>query len=57
MRRAIVNGEVERLRDIAGIVRRTGALDATRDAARAEARKAQACLEKLAAGRRPRTLC
>jgi octaprenyl-diphosphate synthase len=47
LRRAIVNGEVERLRDIASIVRRTGALDATRDAARAEARKAQACLAEL----------
>ena len=50
LRRAIVNGEVERLRDIAGIVRRTGALDATRDAARAEARKAQACLAEVAVG-------
>jgi len=50
LRRAIVNGEIERLRDIADIVRRTGALDATRDAARAEALKAQACLGKLPAG-------
>jgi octaprenyl-diphosphate synthase len=50
LRRAIVNGEIERLRDIASIVRRTGALDATRDAARAEALKARACLAKLPAG-------
>jgi octaprenyl-diphosphate synthase len=50
VRQAIVNGEIERLRDIAAIVRRTGALEATRDAARAEARKAQACLAGLAAG-------
>lgn len=50
LRGAIVNGEIERLRDIAGIVRRTGALDATREAARAEARKAQACLARLPAG-------
>src|SRR4051812_39367628 len=44
VRQAIVNGEVERLRDIAAIVRRTGALEGTREAARAEARKAHACL-------------
>jgi octaprenyl-diphosphate synthase len=50
LRRAIVNGEIERLRDIASIVRRTGALDATRDAARAEACKAQACLARLPFG-------
>ena len=56
MRQAIVNGEIERLRDIAAIVRRTGALEATRDAARTEARKAQACLKGLNGGR-PRMLC
>ncbi|HEX6018832.1 MAG TPA: polyprenyl synthetase family protein [Burkholderiaceae bacterium] len=50
LRGAIVNGEVERLRDIVAIVRRTGALDATRDAARAEARKAQNCLTPLSPG-------
>jgi octaprenyl-diphosphate synthase len=50
LRRAIVNGEVERLRDIASIVRRTGSLDATREAARAEARKAHACLARLPGG-------
>jgi octaprenyl-diphosphate synthase len=50
LRRAIVNGEVERLREIVAIVRRTGALDATREAARAEAGKAQACLARLPQG-------
>jgi octaprenyl-diphosphate synthase len=37
IRHAIENGEVERLADIVQIVRRTGAIDATRDAARREA--------------------
>ena len=50
VRQAIVNGEVERLRDIAAIVRRTGSLEGTREAARAEARKAQACLNGLPVG-------
>jgi octaprenyl-diphosphate synthase len=50
VRQAILNGEVERLRDIAAIVRRTGALDGTREAARAEARKAQSCLAGLPGG-------
>jgi octaprenyl-diphosphate synthase len=50
VRQAIVNGEIERLRDIAAIVRRTGALEATREAARMEARKAQDCLATLDAG-------
>jgi octaprenyl-diphosphate synthase len=50
VRQAIVNGEIERLSDIAAIVRRTGALEATRDAARTEARKAQMCLAGLDAG-------
>ena len=50
VRQAIVNGEIERLRDIAAIVRRTGALEATRNAARTEARKAQACLIGLNGG-------
>jgi octaprenyl-diphosphate synthase len=50
VRHAIVHGEIERLRDIAAIVRRTGALDATREAARAEARKAQASLAELPSG-------
>ena len=50
LRRAIVNGEGERMREIVAIVRRTGALDATREAARAEASKAQACLARLPPG-------
>lgn len=37
IRHAIEHGEVERLADIVAIVRRTGALDATREAARREA--------------------
>jgi octaprenyl-diphosphate synthase len=49
MRHAIVNGEVERLPEIVSIVRRTGALEATRQAARSEASKARACLDALSA--------
>ncbi|HEY4081403.1 MAG TPA: polyprenyl synthetase family protein [Burkholderiaceae bacterium] len=47
IRHAIEHGEVQRLSEIVAIVRETGALDATRDAARVEARAAQACLAKL----------
>jgi octaprenyl-diphosphate synthase len=50
IRHAIEHGEVQRLSDIVAIVRRTGALEATRDAARAEADKARACLRSLPAG-------
>ena len=50
IRRAIEHGEVERLTDIVAIVRRTGALDATRDAAMAEGDHARACLDALPAG-------
>ena len=46
IRRAIEQGEVERLAEIVQIVRRTGAIDATRDAARREADHAR---EQLAA--------
>lgn len=49
IRRAIEHGEVERLKDILAIVRRTGALDATREAARAEADMARQCLQALPA--------
>jgi len=48
IRHAIEQGEVARLADIVEIVRRTGALSATRDAARSEADKAQGTLEALA---------
>ncbi len=47
LRSAIVQGEVARLADIVEIVRETGALAATRDAARAEADKACTMLERL----------
>jgi octaprenyl-diphosphate synthase len=47
IRRAIEHGEVERLPDILRIVRRTGALDATRAAAALEAAKARALLDAL----------
>lgn len=47
IRHAIEHGELERLSDIISIVRATGALEATRDAARAEADKARQCLTTL----------
>jgi octaprenyl-diphosphate synthase len=48
IRHAIQHGEVARLADIVEIVRRTGAIGATRDAARAEADKARQSLTLLA---------
>ena len=50
VRHAIEAGEVERLADIVSIVRRTGAIDATRDAALVEADKARECLSSVPAG-------
>jgi octaprenyl-diphosphate synthase len=47
IRHAIEHGEVARLADIVQIVRDTGALTATRDAARTEADKAGRCLDAL----------
>jgi octaprenyl-diphosphate synthase len=47
MRHAIQHGESARLGEIVAIVRDTGALSATRDAARAEADKAQRTLDAL----------
>jgi octaprenyl-diphosphate synthase len=47
IRHAIEHGEVARLPDIVEIVRHTGAISATRDAARAEADKAAHCLSVL----------
>ena len=47
MRHSVEHGENERLDEILAIVRRTGALAATRDAARAEADKAQASITAL----------
>jgi len=49
IRHAIEHGEEARLHDIVAIVRRTGALAATREAARAEAQKARECLGGLPA--------
>ena len=49
VRHAIEHGEVARLADIVRIVRSTGAIAATREAARAEADKARASLEALPA--------
>lgn len=47
IRHAIEHGEVEKLPEIIEIVRETGALEATREAARAEASKARECLAAL----------
>ena len=49
VRNAIEHGEVSRLAEVVAIVRETGALEATRDAARAEADKACNTLELLPA--------
>jgi len=51
IRHAIEHGEVERLPEIVAIVRRTGALQATRDAARTEAQRACERLFVLAPSR------
>jgi octaprenyl-diphosphate synthase len=50
VRQAIVQGDVARLPDVLQIVRRTGALHATREAARTEADKARRCLTTLPHG-------
>ncbi len=47
VRAAIVNGEIERLPEVIEVVRQTGALDATRAAARAEIEQARCCLALL----------
>ena len=49
LRHAIEGGEVQRLGEIVDIVRRTGALDATREAAQREADQARQCLHGLPA--------
>lgn len=49
IRQAIEQGEVERMAQIVEIVKRTGALDATREAAQAQADQAQRCLDALPA--------
>jgi octaprenyl-diphosphate synthase len=50
VRQAIEAGEVQRLGEIVDIVRRTGAIDATRAAANVEVDKARACLVPLPDG-------
>ena len=50
IRHAIEHGEIERLAEVIDIVRRSGALDATRDAAQAEANRARECLRVLPEG-------
>jgi len=47
VRGAIEHGEVERLPEIIRIVSETGALEATREAARAEAQRARQALDAL----------
>ncbi len=47
IRQAIINGEVERMPDIVAVVKSTGALDATREAAEAQAAQAKAHLGLL----------
>jgi octaprenyl-diphosphate synthase len=47
LRHAIEHGELERLSEIVEIVRATGALEATREAARTEAKLARECLRQL----------
>jgi len=51
LREAIRTGEVERLNQIIDVVRRTGAIEATRDAAEEEIARARANLDVLPAGR------
>lgn len=47
IRNAIINGEVERMPDIVEVVKATGALQVTRDAAMAQVEVAQQCLQAL----------
>jgi len=47
LRHCVLHGEVERLDEVVGIVRSSGALQATREAAQKEADRAAACLEQL----------
>lgn len=56
IRRAIEQGEVQGLADVLAIVRRTGALEASREAARRESERAAALLQRLPESRARRAL-
>jgi octaprenyl-diphosphate synthase len=56
IRQAIEKGEVDRLAEVVGIVRRSGALNATREAARREADIARQCVVNLPSSVAQRTL-
>jgi octaprenyl-diphosphate synthase len=56
IRHAIEHGEVERLQEVIAIVRRTGAIEATRDVARQEAQAARAALALLPASEATKAL-
>ena len=56
IRHAIEHGEQEKLSDIVTIVRSTGALEATREAARVEAQAARDCLVQLPASKWKKSL-
>jgi octaprenyl-diphosphate synthase len=49
IRNAIIHGEVERMAEIVAIVKATGAIEATREAAQAQAELAKQCLDALPA--------
>jgi octaprenyl-diphosphate synthase len=49
IRQAIKHGETDRLAEIVAVIKRVGALEATRQAARAEAAKASDCIRQLPA--------
>lgn len=56
LRHAVQNGEAERLPDVVSIVRRSGALEATRDVARSEAKRAAESLSTLPVNRWTKSL-
>jgi octaprenyl-diphosphate synthase len=56
LRNAVLNGEVDRLAEVVRIVRASGALDATREAAQAEAQRAADALKSLPLNKWTKTL-